>query len=233
MTSDDTHDRFDPMTGQPIDHPTEPTTTATHRVAPTDIAAPGQLHADYDRQRTTPEPRDIILNTPVGRAMTPAQRIAAKSRARDAALVTIVLPDLGETVKAMPKSFDRVLADISLTGLVAPAAQRSFYEAAKTLETMSPDEQLRLGEDTDDVLRSIGVGGSQDLYHALTRTYPLACLVDPRCVPTAADITDTETEIALEWLSPDDRMAIVNACMSEGVARAVALAPFPDQTATA
>ncbi len=229
----DQHDRFDPMTGHPIDHPSEPVTDATHRHDASGIAAPGVVHPDWDTRQVPTEPRDIILDTPAGRAMTPAQRIAAKARARDNRLISIALPDLGETVKAMPKSFDRVLADISLTGLIAPAAQRSFYEAAKTLETMSPDQQMRLGEDTDEVLRSLGIGGAQDLNHALTRTYPIACLVVPRCVPTAADITDAETEIALEWLSPVDRRAIVDACMSERVARSVAIAPFPDASATA
>jgi hypothetical protein len=229
MTSDD-QDRFNPMTGEPINRPSD-ATAATHHMAAGDIAAPGQVHADYDRQRTALEPRDHILDLPQARAMTTAQRIAAKARARDATLITVTLPDLGETVKAVPKSFNRVLADITLTGIVTPAAQRSFYEAARTLEAMSPDEQTKLGEDTEEVLKSLGVGGSQDLFHALTRTYPLACLVAPRCVPTAADITDKETEIALEWLSPDDRMAIVNACMAEQTARAVAVAPFPDPSA--
>ncbi len=223
MTSDDTHDRFDPMTGQPIDRPTD----ATHRVAPTDIAAPGQVHADYDRQRTAPEPRDIILDLPQARAMTAAQRAAAKRRAREASIITIDLPDLG-TVKAMPKSFDRVLMDASLTGLISTASQRSFYEASKALEGMGPDEQMRLGEDADEVFAKLGIGQSQDFYGALSQTYPIACLVDPRCVATEADITDPEHEICLNDLTHEDRAAIFNACGKERMERAVALAPFPD-----
>lgn len=232
MTHDD-RDRFDAITGQPIDHRAEPTSTATHRVAATDIAAPGAVHADYDRQRTAPEPRDHILDLPQARAMTLAQRIAAKARARDAATITIDLPDLGETVWALPRSFDRVLADVSLTGVITPAAQRSFLEASRTLEAMDTDEQVRLGEDVDQVLRKLGVGGSQDLFMALSKTYPIACLVKPRCVPTSQDITDPDAEISLDMLSFADRSAIVNACFVEQQQRATAIAPFRDQAATA
>lgn len=230
MTSDD-QDRFNPMTGEPIDRPSVPTTTATHHTAAGDIAAPGQVHADYDRHRTAPEPRDILLNTPMAKSMDPAEMIDAHARAREASLIEIQLPDSRAKVTLMPKSFDRVLADVSLTGIVGPAVQQSFYEAAKTLETMPQDEQLRLGEDTDAVLRAIGIGGSQDLYQVLTSTYPIACMVVPRCVPTEADKNGRKGFVSLERLTPDDRMAIVNACMAERGARAVALAPFSDAPA--
>ncbi len=238
MTSDDQHDRFDPMTGQPIDHlaaPAEPTTAATHRVDRADrdgIAPPGQTHADYDRRRTTPEPRDHILDLPQARSLTVEQRIAAKARARDAATISVHLPELDETVRVVPRSFDRVLADVSLTGLITPAAQRSFLEAARKLEAMDPDEQVRLGEDMDEVLQKLGIGGSQDFFMALSKTYPIACMVDPRCVPTVDDITGPG-QIALTMLSHEDRAAIVNACFTEQRQRATAMAPFPDQAATA
>lgn len=229
MTSDD---RFDPMTGQPITRPADHPTEATHRINGDDIAAPGQPHADYDRKRTTPEPRDHILDLPQARSMTVEQRIAAKSRARDAATISVHLPELDETVRVVPRSFDRVLADVSLTGLITPAAQRSFLEAARTLEAMDPDEQVRLGEDVDEVLQKLGIGGSQDFFMALAKTYPIACMVDPRCVPTEADITGPG-QIALTMLSHEDRAAIVNACFTEQRQRATAMAPFPDQAATA
>lgn len=237
MTNDE-HDRFDAMTGQPINRPSEPTTAATHRVAATDIAAPGAVHADYDRQRTAPEPRDHILDLPQARAMTAPQRAAARRRAREASLITITLPngedangkpDLGGTVRARPIAPDRVLADVSLTGILLPSAQRSFFEAAKKLQEMSPDEQSRLGEDTDEVLAKLGIGSSQDFMTAVTRAYPIACLVEPRCVPLLSDITDPEREICLDDLSENDMTAILTACAGERFVRSVAIAPFPDQ----
>lgn len=226
-------DRFDPQTGHPIEYPTEPadayTSAATHAIAP-----PGTVHPDYDARKTqAPEPRDYLLDTPRSRAMTPAQRIAAKARARDNSLISIALPDADVTVRAMPKSMDKVLLDVSLTGILSPAAQRSFYEASKTLQAMSPDEQMRLGEDVEEIMLKLGIGGAQDFNAALSKTYPLACLVEPRCVPTDRDIFDPSTEISLEMLTHADRMTIVNACIVEQSARVTAVAPFPDQAQVA
>lgn len=238
MTTDDQHDRFDPMTGQPIDRPTD----ATHRVAPTDIAAPGQVHADYDRQRTTPEPRDIILDLPEARALSPGRRAEARRRAADASLITIELPkgvdeegkpNLHGTYRARPIAPDRILADVSLTGILLPSAQRSFYTAAKRLEAMGEDDLIKLGENVDEVLEKLNIGGSQDLIEAITKAYPIACLVDPRCVPLRSDITNPDEEICFDDLSKNDVATIIAACAGERLARTVAVAPFPDAKATA
>jgi hypothetical protein len=223
-------DRFDPQTGQPIEYPSEP-------VGNNGIAAPGTVHSDYERSRLVTEPRDVVLSDPQVRAisaqMTPAQRIAAKARARDNALISVALPDLGESVKVMPKRFDLVLGDVGLSGTLSRSAQTSMMQALKEIDALPPDERVRLGEDMDVFARKIGIGGAIELQRALFSTYPVACMVEPRCVPTAADFTDEREEIALEWLSQADRNAIVNACMMEQGARAAAVAPFPNAQATA
>ena len=97
--------------------------------------------------------------------------------------------------------------------------------------------ESQLGDDasasTTDVMRALG-----GPLVAIQKQYELAdalCLVgfvDPRLVPTADDVTDPETELALEDIARADRMAYWTWC--QGATEAVALAPsFPQPAAAA
>lgn len=229
----DHRDRFDPMTGQPLDAPP----------AGDGIAPPGSVHPDYDRAAirsdVPTEPRDHVLQAvQLQGPISLAQRMAARQRERARSWIEITLPDAtaeaqerGEppvVVKALPRPFDDVLKLVGWPSFVTQSAQRSLMDAIERSDAIQDRDRMQLDDDPKRIIEAIGLRGGTDFYRVLAHTYPIACLVEPRCVEYAHEITDPDHEIALEWLSSDDRAVIFNACMGERNARLAAVAPFPD-----
>ena len=84
-----------------------------------------------------------------------------------------------------------------------------------------------------EVMRALGgpLVAIQKQYE-LADAFCLAGFIDPRLVPTADDVTDPETELALDDIARADRMAYWTWC--QGATEAAALAPaFPQPAAAA